>query len=137
MYQSALWNYQRQDLTCQNCENQVYSWENYPKTAKYLNFLNISAHWMNKLLLTLDIFISVNSWSTRVPFTTIVGRTKPVKIAKIRGICGKNYRKKPKIMDLLDIPAHSMKKFLFSLDMFISIHPWSTAALFKTYYRHD
>ena len=84
MYQSALWNYHRQDLTCQNFENQVYLWENYPKTANIMNFLDIPAHWMNKLLLSLDIFISVHSWTTRLTFTTIIDRTKPVKIAKIK-----------------------------------------------------
>ena len=46
-----------------------------------MGFLDILAHWMNKLLLSLDICISVNSWSTRVPFTTIRDRTKPVKNA--------------------------------------------------------
>ena len=104
MYQSALWNYHRQDLTCQNCENQVYLWENYPKTAEIINFLDIPAHWMNILLLSLDIFISVNSWSTRVPFTTIVGRTKPVKIAKIRLIYEKITQNRPKWWVVLIFP---------------------------------
>ena len=84
--------------------------------AKIMDLLDIPAHSMKKFFFVwIFSFLFIHE-VPQLSLKLIIDTTKSVKIAKIREIYGK-LPEKGKIMDFLDIPAHSMNKILLSSDI--------------------